>query len=93
MPRPIKERIITKQPRVRKFSPRGVRGRPDSVILGPDGLEAIRYADLEDLDHREAASRMGISRQTFERVLKKARARTADGLVNGKIITISEKKG
>jgi len=58
------------------------------VTLTLDGLEAIRLADAEGLDHEEAAERMGISRPTFSRLLAEARGIVARGLVNGWAIRI-----
>ena len=55
-----------------------------------DELETVRLADLEKRKHREAARAMGVSRQTFERILKNARAVVADALVYGKIINIEK---
>ncbi|MDD5439893.1 MAG: DUF134 domain-containing protein [Candidatus Omnitrophica bacterium] len=90
MSRPEKKRTVTAAPRVLKFSPRGVRGRPDKIVLRPDELEALRLCDLEQRGHADAARSMNISRQTLERILRSARGRAADGLVNGKIIMIDE---
>ena len=58
------------------------------VTLTLDGLEAIRLADAEGLDHEEAAERMGISRPTFSRLVAEARGIVARGLVNGWAIRI-----
>jgi predicted DNA-binding protein (UPF0251 family) len=63
-------------------------GQLRGVTLTLDGLEAIRLADAEGLDHEEAAERMGISRPTFSRLLAEARGIVARGLVNGWAIRI-----
>ena len=60
----------------------------EQVAVTLDGLEALRLADLEGLYHEEAASRMGVSRATFARVLAAARRTVADALVNGKALEI-----
>ena len=86
--RPKKKRIIKEKPESFRFSPRGRRGKPDNVILSLEGFEAIRLADHLSKKHEEAASSMKISRQTFERVLKKARKTVSDAIVNGKVIKI-----
>jgi len=57
-------------------------------ILEHDELEAIRLADLEQLNHDEGAIKMKISRATFGRILEKARFKTADAIINGKAIKI-----
>lgn len=88
MPRPTKVRIIRRDPKVRRFSPRGRIGRPGSLALKVEESEAIRLADYLELDQREAAKFMGISQQTFSRVLKKARKHLAEALIRGLIINI-----
>ena len=60
----------------------------EQVSVTLDGLEAIRLADLEGLYQEEAASRMGVSRATFARVLAAARRSVADALVNNKALEI-----
>jgi len=86
--RPIKTRYIKAEPEIIQFSPRGRPGRPDEVELSMDQYEALRLADHKQMPHNAAGKIMGISRQTFERILKKARNKVADGIVNGKIIRI-----
>jgi predicted DNA-binding protein (UPF0251 family) len=88
--RPKKKRTIGWTPRVLKFSPRGIIGRPDITYIDMDGAEAMRLAHIEGLDHTEAALRMNVSRQTFDRVLDFAHRALADGIINGKIISIKE---
>jgi uncharacterized protein len=89
MPRPRMNRLIGHQPPVRFYKPQGIPlGQLRGVTLTLDGLEAIRLADAEGLDHEEAAARMGISRPTFSRLLAEARGIVARGLVNGWAIRI-----
>jgi len=86
--RPVKLRYVKAEPKIIQFSPRGRPGRPDEIELPIDQYEALRLADYKNVPHNAAGKIMGISRQTFERILKKARNRIADGIVNGKIIRI-----
>jgi predicted DNA-binding protein (UPF0251 family) len=58
------------------------------VNLSIEGLEAIRLADAEEMDHLAAAERMGVSRPTFSRVLGEARRIVARALSNGWAIHI-----
>jgi len=51
-------------------------------------FEALRLADYDVRKHASAAECMKISRQTFEKILKNARKKVSDALVNGKIIKI-----
>ena len=87
--RPKKLRRVENSPKITVFSPRGRPGRPDETSIGYEELEALRLADFGGLKQQEAAKRMGVSRQSFGRVLKKARKTVAEGLVKGKIIKIS----
>lgn len=71
------------------FKPAGIPGRfLEEVVLGLDGLEALRLADLEGLYHEAAAARMGVSRATFGRIVEDARRRVAEALVEGKLLRI-----
>ena len=88
----MKKRLIQIEPRVFKFSPRGVRGRPGKVVIRMDELETLRLADLNNMKHSDAARSMNISRQTFERILKKGRRVVVDAIVNGKIIDVMAHK-
>lgn len=89
MPRPCKCRRIRCDPAYTYFKPRGIPVTElDEVILKLDELEAIRLADIESLYHEKAAKKMKVSRQTFDRILLKARAIIADAIVNGKAIKI-----
>ena len=87
--RPIKARIVSREPRTKQFSPRGRPGRPGYKALKFEEIESIRLIDYMDLDQREAAKRMGISQQTFSRVLRKARKTLAEALVLGRIIKVA----
>ena len=87
--RPKKPRKVKNQPKILAFSPRGRPGRPDEINLKIEELEALRLADKEGLRQVEAAKQMGVSRQSFGRVLKKARKAVAEGLVIGKIIRVA----
>jgi predicted DNA-binding protein (UPF0251 family) len=53
-----------------------------------DEFEAIRLADLERLYHEQAAEKMGISRQTFGRILEAARSKVAKALARGLALRI-----
>ena len=71
------------------FKPAGVPGRDlEQLPLAVDELEAIRLVDLEGLSHEQAATAMGVSRQTVGRVLERGRGKVAEALVGGKAILI-----
>lgn len=84
--RPKKVRLVQGEPKIAQFSPRGRPGRPDEVELTIDQYEAIRLADFRGMKHIQASKYMGISRQTFGRILKEAHKKLSEGLVIGKII-------
>jgi predicted DNA-binding protein (UPF0251 family) len=84
MPRPPKCRIVDQEPSVTYFKPRGIPLRQLSeVTLKVEGLEALRLCDVEGLDQDASALRMGISRQTFGRILALARKTVATAIVTG----------
>lgn len=58
------------------------------LVLPLDGLEALRLADLVGLEHVEAARHMGVSRQTFGRILAAARRVASQALVGGLALRI-----
>lgn len=89
MPRPRKCRRVGSQPVQRFYKPQGVPLHElEGVNLPVEGLEAIRLADAQGLDHAKAAESMGISRPTFSRVLAEARRIIARALSNGWAIHI-----
>ena len=89
MSRPIKCRHVQCTPDAVYFKPRAVPLCDlEELALTYDELEAMRLADLEGLYQEDAAARMQISRQTFGNIVKSARKKVADALVNGKAIRI-----
>lgn len=89
MPRPVSERRVRGWPRSRAFKPAGIPlWELETVTLTLDELESVRLADLEGFYQEAAAARMGVSRQTFGRIVETARRKIADALVNGKALEI-----
>lgn len=86
--RPKKIRKVAKEPNTKQFSPRGTRGRPGYNQLKVEEFEAIRLSDHMGLKQAEAALLMGISQQTFSRILRNARKCLAEALVLGHIIKV-----
>ena len=90
MPRNKCKRHIGYIPGVTYYKPAGVPRRElEEVILEADEVEAMRLANLEGLYQEKAAERMGISRQTFGRIITSANRKIAEGLINGKSIRIN----
>ncbi len=89
MPRPIRLRFVGRVPGVTYFKPAGIRMRElEESILTVDEVEAIRLKDVLGLDQSEAASKMGISQPTFNRLLRIARKKLAEAIVSGKAVRI-----
>ena len=86
---PYRKRQIESPPRYTNFKPSGI---PKSLLrqieLPLGEYEAIRLADYENLDHREAAEKMKISRPTFSRLVEKARNSVARAIIEGSELVI-----
>lgn len=62
----------------------------EEVELKEDEIEAVRLADVKSLYREEAAKKMKVSRQTFDRILHSARGKIAEALISGKALKICE---
>lgn len=92
MPRPRKMKILHGPPLPQNrslFKPAGIPARQVPInVLTLVEFEAIRLIDWLDKSQSDAASMMTISQPTISRILKSARKKIADALVNGKAIQI-----
>jgi len=89
MVRPRKCRQVCGEPGATYFKPRGVPLRVcGEVTLAVEEFEALRLKDREGLDQETAARRMDVSRPTFHRILREARAKVAEALVEGRALKI-----
>lgn len=88
MPRPKLFRTIQSPPAIDGFNPSGA-GQGGEVVLSFEEFEAVRLIDFEGLDQSQAADQMGISRQTFGRVLRSARFIIAKALVLGSQLKVT----
>jgi predicted DNA-binding protein (UPF0251 family) len=89
MARPRMCRRVGRIPDCVLFKPAGIPTRVlQEITLTVDELESLRLADLEGLYHQEAAQRMGVSRQTFGRIVTEARQKVARVLVQGWVLRI-----
>ncbi len=71
------------------MKPEGVSPRDlEQIVMGFDEAEALRLADFEGLYQEAAARSMGVSRQTFGRIIEAARHKVANALLNGKALRI-----
>jgi len=71
-----------------RFGPGGLEDGHGEIRLPLEELEAVRLVDLEGMLQAEAAKEMGVSQPTLNRILKEARTKIAEALVQGKWIRI-----
>ena len=90
MPRPEKQRRICPLSRGRRFD---TEGNAPALAIRADELEALRLCDLEELSQAEAATRMGVSRGTLQRLLYSAHRQVAFALVCGHPIRLDPPNG
>jgi predicted DNA-binding protein (UPF0251 family) len=88
MPRPKRPRSVSGYPTVTSFAPEEFPATGEE-ILSVEGLEAIRLSDFEGLNQVEAAGIMGVSRQTYGRILNEARHIIALAIITGRRLVIS----
>ncbi|WP_260260427.1 DUF134 domain-containing protein [Vibrio intestinalis] len=91
MARPKIHREICTQAPHSCFKPNGVSmGKLEKVSLLAEELEALRLADEQGLSQLEAAEIMQVSRQTFGNIVKSARRKVANCLVNGHALMLEQ---
>ena len=89
MPPPLVPRRICCELTARGFRPIGrPRCKADAIAIGLDELEAIRLADVEGLYQDVSAEQMGVSRQTYARILTRARTAVARCLLEEKMLLV-----
>ncbi len=89
MPRPMRFRRIDREPGTTYFKPAGIpRSSLGEVVISFEEYEAVRLKDLVGLEQSEAADKMSISQPTFHRLIRCARNKIADAIINGKAIKI-----
>lgn len=87
MARPKIPRTICGQAANICFKPNGIpMTQLEQIPLAEDELEAMRLVDLMGMQQQEAAKSMGISRQTLANLVKGARHKVVDCLINGKAL-------
>ena len=89
MPRPRIRRWVRFTPGVTYFKPTGVRTVDlKEVVLTLEESEAVRLIDFEGIEQGKAGEKMKISQPTLSRLLKSARKKISDAIINGKAIKI-----
>jgi len=85
--RPALDKIVNTLPLYVYYKPQGVSSRKiNEMILTLEEIEAFNLKDRQDLEQRKAAMEMGISRSTFQRLLKSARKKIITAIVEGKAL-------
>ena len=62
----------------------------ETIRLELSELEAMRLCDTEGLSQHDAGIRMGVSRGTVQRLLKRGRAKVVQALVESKALIIEK---
>ena len=85
--RPVLDKIVNTVPLFVYYKPYGVSlEKLDELILTLEEIETLNLKDRQDLDQKGAARKMGISRSTFQRILKSARKKVITAIIEGKAI-------
>ncbi|MGM0367353.1 MAG: DUF134 domain-containing protein [Actinomycetota bacterium] len=85
--RPKINKIVNELPLYVLYKPSGVAEENIEVeSLTIEEIEALKLKDKQGLDQTEAAKKMGISRSTFQRLLKSARKKLVSSILDGKAI-------
>ena len=91
MPRPAKTRHCRRFRGDHVFRPRGLPLSGLKTIRSQLGeLEAMRLCDFEGYDQEEAGARMGVSRGTVQRLLKRGRSKTITALLKSAALLIEK---
>jgi predicted DNA-binding protein (UPF0251 family) len=91
MSRPPKTRRCRRSPDDEVFKPRRTPlSELETIRLELGELEAMRLCDLEGHDQEEAGLRMGVSRGTVQRLLKRGRSKTVRAMVESAALLIEK---
>lgn len=89
MPRRKQFRKVSKEPLISIFKPAGIPAKElDEIFITVDEFEAVRLADFEGMNQREASDVMHVSQPTFNRILTSARKKIAETIVRGIVLRI-----
>ena len=92
MPRPCKRRRIYGKINSNYFKPAGTPIKQlQEIILNISEFEVIRLIDFKEISQEDAGKQMQISQPTLSRILKSARQKISDAIINGKAIKIEKR--
>jgi len=87
MPRQRQKRRLLEPPKFKGYKPFGVSGKQQGYVdLLFEEYEAVKLADYQLLNHKEAGEIMDVSRATFARIYENARRKIAWAMVETKEI-------
>lgn len=89
MARPSNPRRVCRIPDYKLFKPagKGCSSR-EPVEMGLDEFEALRLSDMEGLYQEDGSKRLGVSRQTYARILTEAHRKVITAMVEGRFLVI-----
>ena len=89
MARPVIKKIVNTVPLYAYFKPQGIPMTNLKVeTLSFEEIEALKLKDVENLEQEEAAEKMGISRSTFQRIIKSARFKLVSSVIEGRALKV-----
>lgn len=85
--RPVLDKIVNTLPLFVYFKPQGISlDKLNEVVLTLEEIETLNLKDRQGLDQKDGAKEMGISRSTFQRLLKSARKKVITAIIEGKAL-------
>jgi len=92
MVRPKCDKKVGFCPKYKEFKPEGCPKGVKLVEIDLEESEALRLKNIQNLDQKSAAKKMGISQSTFQRILSSAYKKVSSALIEGNIIKLNEHK-
>ena len=87
--RPVIKKIVNTVPLYAYFKPQGIPMTNLKIeTLSFEEIEALKLKDVENMDQETAAEKMGISRSTFQRIVKSARYKLVKSVIEGKALKV-----
>ena len=89
MARPVIKKIVNTIPLYAYFKPQGIPMTNLKIeTLSFEEIEALKLKDVENMDQETAAEKMGISRSTFQRIVKSARYKLVKSVIEGRALKV-----
>jgi len=89
MPRPKIKKLISQNPKITFYKPRGIPlSKLKAIEITHEEWEALRLKHVENLDQTASAQKMKSSQSTIQRILASAQKKLGRAVVQGKAIKI-----